>query len=280
MGTQEDANKAEPQNEFLSGFKIKDRMVSQGEEEQRSFVTKAGKVDGDFTSKKSSPESQNRTETNPYRLTQQMSDNTPLEQISNDSFEKKAGTGFVQKLKDKLFQGKSDSIDTRQKVMVVMIPILFIIMIFIFRQVLSKPPKKTKGANSNDKSALAVNKSSDNDIEWTIPEPLPVKMRDPIKFRQRTPSSTAQENQSYNIENGIIYVQSIVYSDDKPSVVINNQIVHLNQEIFGAVVVEINKDHIVFEREGKRWTQKVAEEVPKENVAEEVPKEDMDENIN
>ena len=270
MGTQEDANKAEPQNEFLSGFKIKDKMVSQNDEEQQPFVTKAGKNDEGIAFKKSVSESQNRMGTNPYRLTQQMSNNTPLEQISSDPFGKKAGAGFVQKLKGKLFQGKSDSGNTRQKVMVVMIPILFIIMIFMFRQVLSKPPQKTKGANSNDKSALAVNKSSDNDIEWAIPEPLPVQIRDPIKFKPPATSSTAEENQSDNIENGIIYVQSIVYSDDKPSVVINNQIVHLNQEIYGAVVVEINKDHIVFEKEDKRWIQKVAEEIPKE---------DMDENI-
>ena len=65
-----------------------------------------------------------------------------------------------------------------------------------------------------------------------------------------------------------MYVTSILYSTDKPSVVIGERIVYLNQEVNGAVIVEINTDNVVFEKEGRRWTQKLAEEMIQDSLDE------------
>jgi hypothetical protein len=266
MGTQNESNEAEPQNEFLSGFKIKDRAASQNDKEQQAFVNQAEAKEEGTVFNKASSQQQDSTDSNPYRLTQQMDKRVPFEQVGRDPVEKKTGFSCVQKLKSRFFQEKSESGDSRQKIMVILIPILFVIMIFMFRQVLVKPPQKSKGANSHDDSAKNVKKTSGDEIEWTIPEPLPIGTNTHTTSGHNTANNTGQGNSTVNVGDGAIYIQSIVYSPDKPSAVIGNKIVHLNQEINGAVIVEINEDNVVFERNGERWAQKVAEKVIREKM--------------
>ena len=60
-----------------------------------------------------------------------------------------------------------------------------------------------------------------------------------------------------SITRGLISVRGIVYSEDNPSAVVSNEIVHEGDEIAGATVVKIHKDRVEFEMNGKTWTQKV-----------------------
>ena len=259
MGTQDEKNAAAPQNEFISGFK--GGAISPGKETEQPFVTRPGKKATGLSSGRRASSLQSDVGANPYQLKEQMSRNTGTEKFSNDPFKNNSSSGFIQKVKAKFFNEKSAPGDARQKVMVVMIPILFIIMIFMFRQVLWKAPAKTKAADKDKKSAIAVKKSSSDDIEWKIPDPLPVQMRDPIRFEADAGSITGAQQTSNSSDAAVLNVKSILYSDDKPSVVIGDRLVYLNGKINGAIVVEIHKDYIVFEKDGKRWSQKVAEEV-------------------
>lgn len=258
MGTQDEKNGAAPQNEFISGFK--GGAISPGNEPQQPFVTRPKKTGTGLSSGKQASTLQSRIGANPYQLTQQMSKNKVTEQFSSVPFEKNSGQGFIRKIKDKFFNGDSGSGAARQKIMVVMIPILFIVMIFMFRQVLWKAPKKTKGAAREDK-AVAVNKSSNSEIEWNIPDPIPAGMRDPIKFGENTTDSSNSQATSLNDDAGTMNVKSILFSDDKPSAVIGHKLVYLNDKINGATVVDIQNDYVVFEKDGKKWSQKVAEDV-------------------
>ena len=45
MGTQDENNMAEPQNEFLSGFKLKNRMESRKDDTQKPVFNQAEKND-------------------------------------------------------------------------------------------------------------------------------------------------------------------------------------------------------------------------------------------
>jgi hypothetical protein len=56
---------------------------------------------------------------------------------------------------------------------------------------------------------------------------------------------------------GGLIVKGIVYSEDKPSAVIDSQIVHQGEKIGGVTVVKINKNNVEFEVDGKTWTQEV-----------------------
>jgi len=48
-----------------------------------------------------------------------------------------------------------------------------------------------------------------------------------------------------------------VYSEDKPSVVIGNRIVHVGDKINGVTIARINKDSVEFEKDGETWVQRV-----------------------
>jgi hypothetical protein len=52
-------------------------------------------------------------------------------------------------------------------------------------------------------------------------------------------------------------VAGIVYSADKPSAIVDRQIVRQGDVIYGAAVVKIYKDKVKFSKNGKNWEQKV-----------------------
>jgi len=150
-------------------------------------------------------------------------------------------------IEKKLFAPKPGVDAGRQKKMLILIPILFIVLIFVLVQVLGTSPRNVKGDVKNA-SAKASTAGADNGIHWQIPEPYPTTLRDPMQFGS---TATAQT------EAGKLIVKGIFYSEDKPSAAIDNQIVHEGDKILGATIIKINKDNVEFEVNGKRWTQKV-----------------------
>lgn len=167
---------------------------------------------------------------------------------------------LLQQIKDKLFEPKPGVSATRQKAMVVLVPALAIVMIFMLRQVLSKAPRKTDGATNNDPTAVVATVDSDNEIDWTIPEPLPAMMRDPIKLPDESNFPNGEQNGTTGeTEMETISVKAILYSVDKPSAVINDRILHVGDKINDATVINISQDGVKFERNGEEWVQKVHE---------------------
>ena len=71
------------------------------------------------------------------------------------------------------------------------------------------------------------------------------------------PVATAQTGQTETEKKIKIIVKGILYTEDNPSVVIGNQIVHEGETIRGVSVIKISQDSVEFEMNGKRWTQKV-----------------------
>lgn len=171
--------------------------------------------------------------------------------------------GFLQRIKDKLLPSNGDDGSAKNKVMAMLVPILAIVMIFTFRQVLHKPPGKAKGAEKNDKTAIAAVKPSD-EIVWTIPEPLPAMTRDPLKLSEpdepENPDQTGTENPGQTAGQGqmnFLQVRAIVCSDDKATALIDNQIVRAGSKINGITIVKINRDSVELERNGETWVQKL-----------------------
>jgi len=187
------------------------------------------------------------------KQTAPLPEETPLIIESND--------GLWQQVKDKLFTPKQGVSPARQKAMVIMVPILAIIMIFAFRQVLSKAPRKTKGTEVDD-TPVVSNADTGNEIDWVIPEPIKIVTRDPIRLpdgsNTQNPNQSTGQNGATNTENqGLIMIKDIVYSHDKPSAVVGSQIVYVGDKINGATVVRIDRDSVEFEKDGERWEQNV-----------------------
>jgi len=187
---------------------------------------------------------------------------TPAAQSDNGPFVETAGVGLLQQIKDKLFTPKPGVSPARQKAMIIMVPILAIIMIFAFRQVLSKAPRKTKGAGTDDAPVVA-NVDTGHEIDWKIPEPITIISRDPIKLpdesNTQVPEQGPLDETAGDVTTGTIMVRDIVYSDDKPSALVGSKIVYVGDVISGVTVVKIDRDSVEFEKDGERWEQKVRE---------------------
>lgn len=153
----------------------------------------------------------------------------------------------LQRIKNKLFAPRPGVSSTKQKMMVVLVPVLFVVMIFVFIRVLGSGPGKTTEPKII-KPSKAIAAATDT-IVWQIPPLYPTTLRDPMRLGSVT--TTTQS------EIGKIIVKGIVYSEDNPSAIIGTEIVYEGSKVSGATVVKINKDSVEFEINGKRWTQKV-----------------------
>jgi hypothetical protein len=184
----------------------------------------------------------------------------PAKQPQGSPLVEVSGPSFLQQIKDKLFAPKPGASSTRQKAMVVLVPVLAIIMIFMFRQVLSKAPHNTEGATNDDAPLVVAIAGSDNEIDWQIPEPLPAMMRDPIKLPDQGNTQNEGQNETTNeTRTGTMNIRDIVYSKDKPSAVVGTQIVYVGDKINGITIVSIERDSVEFEKDGKRWVHKIRE---------------------
>jgi hypothetical protein len=257
METHGGNNQSGPQRQVPSFFK--DGSVTAGNGTPETSAAPAPVSSGNMSAKSSTPGLSNRLPRNPYQLEPLSREKASPENLDIDPFEKSPGSSLWKRIKDKLLPETEGVSNTKQKVMVVLIPILFIVMIFMFRQVLSKAPQETQGAPDDDTPLVGL-KTSEDEIDWKIPQPMPVRMRDPIKLAaQSTPDNNEQSGTSNGPGTEMFGVRGILYSDDKPSAVIGNKIVHLNETIDGIKIVKIDKDYVVFEKDGKSWTKKVAE---------------------
>jgi len=181
-------------------------------------------------------------------------------QPKSSPFIKETSDGLLQQIKNKLFTPKPGVSPIKQKAMVIMVPILAIIMIFVFRQVLSKAPRKTKGAGTDDTPVVVANADSGREIDWKVPEPISIMMRDPIKLPDESGTQNTEENGTANKpKQGAIIVRDIVYSHDRPSAVIGSKIVYVGDKVNDATIIKINRDSIEFETDEKKWVQKVRE---------------------
>ena len=183
-------------------------------------------------------------------------------QPKSSPFIEETSDGLLQQIKDKLFTPKPGVSPTKQKAMVIMVPVLAIIMIFVLRQILSKSPRRTEGAGTDDVPVVVANTDSGNEIDWKIPEPIAVIMRDPIQLPDESGTQNPEQNGDQNettseVTTGVIIVRDIVYSKDKPSAVIGSKIVYVGDIINGVTIVKIDRDSIEFEKNGERWEQNI-----------------------
>ena len=88
--------------------------------------------------------------------------------------------------------------------------------------------------------------------EWKRPEALPQDLRNatsPVMMRSGTPQA------EQIAESGALTVKGIVFSKNKPSAIVNNQILSEGQTFNGVTIIKITKESVEFEANEKRWTQ-------------------------
>jgi len=172
-------------------------------------------------------------------------------------------SGLWQQVKNKLFAPKPGVSATRQKVMVVLVPLLIIVLIFVITSVMApsqKAPRPPKDKLLTTTTTTTTDIASNTEIEWQIPPPYPTTLRDPMKPAPSTtiPGQTTPETVGVEVVKPQKFVvKGILYSEDNPSAIIGTQIFHKGDKVSGATVVQINKDGVEFEMDGKKWKQGV-----------------------
>ncbi|MHC4757736.1 MAG: hypothetical protein ACYTE8_03695 [Planctomycetota bacterium] len=151
----------------------------------------------------------------------------------------------VKNLLEKLLAPRPGVDSKRQKLMIVLIPTLLVILLVVLTQVFKSPAKNINTAVDTVASDVIT---TSGEITWQMPEPYPENLRNPMKAGT---VSTAI------VVAGDIDVRGILFSQDNPSALIGEDIVHEGDEVFGATVIKITKDNVQFERDGETWTQSV-----------------------
>ncbi|MHC4122332.1 MAG: hypothetical protein ACYSSI_02060 [Planctomycetota bacterium] len=144
---------------------------------------------------------------------------------------------------------------TKKITMIIMVPVLTIILIFTLTKVFRNPSRqKSVHSGQSAKEVIAI---STGKINWKRPAPYPTTLRDPM---QPANARIYQSETNSSFQNSDLYgytPRGIVYSETNPSVIIGHKIMHEGDNVAGATIVKINKDNVIFEMNGKKWTQEV-----------------------
>jgi hypothetical protein len=154
-------------------------------------------------------------------------------------------------IKARLFGGSKKTLDPKQKKAMILVGVLSVALVAVVLFVLGSNPSSAKAASKNagsSDSSVAGSKSCSTE-NWKKPEIYPLSLRDPMK-----PSSNGSTGDG---QNGEMTVRGIVFSNNKPSAIIANQIVSEGDVILGVTIIKIGKDFVAFEKKGKRWQQQV-----------------------
>lgn len=163
------------------------------------------------------------------------------------------GPGLSTQIKKAIF-GAHSSLDPRQKkagMLVGILSLVFGVMMFVSLGGVGKTQAKAANATSGDQmtQAQTTKKAA---REWKRPEPLPHDLRNatsPVIMHSDTPQA------GQTAGNGTLIVKGIVFSKNKPSAIINNQIMSEGQIFNGVTIIKITKESVEFEANEKRWTQ-------------------------
>ena len=152
-------------------------------------------------------------------------------------------------LKAKLLDSKTAAGSKKQKMMLVLLPVLGLVLVVVLFRVLRSPAVKPPPNPSGKSSASQSSAAFDGKPNWQMPPLYPDNLRDPMVFGPVSdPTHESNDRPS---------VKGIVFSEDNPCAVINNRIISVGEVVQGATVVKINPDSVEFSKGDQKWTQEV-----------------------
>lgn len=180
--------------------------------------------------------------------------------------------GALQKVAKRIFGTKQDATPARQKMMMLLMPLLLVVFVVMLGRFVDIPFLTTKEPVAPEAADSTPAVAVSSKINWQKPVPYPAGLRDPMQLtaamtaqiKAKADAIAAAEAQRQAIaagpeetEVGELTVKGILFSIDKPSAVIGTRIAHAGDVIAGATIVKINKNSVDFERDGETWTQTV-----------------------
>jgi hypothetical protein len=169
----------------------------------------------------------------------------------------------------------NEKYETKQKMFTFMIPVLVAVLAYMIYDVF------IAGANQPDTSSIYRSKTEERKrameeahtlITWQKPDLYPENLLDPMmeepdvdiyvegqhlrgdeSLRKGPDGKTYSKEEAYDM--GLdITIDSILYSERKSSIVIDNTILRQGDKIREATIIKINKNNVEFERDGNSFT--------------------------
>lgn len=137
-----------------------------------------------------------------------------------------------EQLKHKLFEPKPGVSPARQKTMVLLVPILFVV--FVFMMLRFCLPAGTSASVAPEPETTNTAAAEHEQLQWQKPSLWPDDIRDPMN------SAAGQNTDSQQTE---INISGIVHSDN-PSVIINGRLLRAGQQVADMEIVEISRSSV------------------------------------
>jgi hypothetical protein len=183
----------------------------------------------------------------------------PMPLSRNQAALKSKSTVSISEQVKRVVSSHKAKMDPRQRKMTVVVGILsvaFAAVLFISLGGLSGqsgPAAANAATESATDQAAATVETVDN---WKRPQPIPATLRDPMTPAARNVQD-AQSGPGQSQTPGQVTVRGIVFSKTRPTAIINETIMAEGESLNGVTIVNIEKDSVEFEKDGKRWTQQV-----------------------
>jgi len=142
-----------------------------------------------------------------------------------------------------------------RKALVLSAPVLIIIIILIHRYCFRSAPQETEASASSSPPPISTPEVR-NDVEWQVPELLPARVMDFLKDPEEE-AEQKKQNKGPAKRKKEIDLRAILFSDQKPSAVVDGQILHIGDKVSDAIITNITKDSVEFENQGRTWSQKL-----------------------
>lgn len=166
----------------------------------------------------------------------------------------KTGPSMSSQVKKTLFGSNKGPLDARQKKMAGLVGVLCVVFGGVmFFSLGGVGQSKAAAAEATEETVVQSQGTKKTVQDWTSPKPLPADLRDATSIDSRQTDSTGDTS----ADSGELVVKGIVFSRNKPSAIINSEILTEGQTINGATILKITKDAVEFKSNDKQWTQQV-----------------------
>jgi len=139
---------------------------------------------------------------------------------------------------------------SRKRTIQVIVLIAFsVLLVFLLVNQFSKTSSDT-GLGGSDVTIPQISPGADIEsvvVDWEKPPAYPVDIRNPM-ILGKGPNAYIS---------WVPDLTGIVYTENQKNAIIGAYILEEGEEINGVKIVKINRDSVVFERDGQRWTQEV-----------------------
>lgn len=169
----------------------------------------------------------------------------------------KTGPNLSSKIRKAVFGSNKGAMDARQKKMAGLVGVLgvvFGVVMFISLGGVGQT-KAAPAGDTGQEQAVQSQGTKKTAQDWATPAPLPANLRDATATASSQTELT--KDVSENSASSELVVKGIVFSQNKPSAIVNNEILTEGQSINGVTIVRITKETVEFKANNKNWTQQV-----------------------